>query len=388
MKKAFLILLITFSIALGGTHVLAQETPKATTDGSKGLVDASPSGYQLITPIGNLDKIEDQTPNGLSDYINLIIKIVIALAGAIAVVIIIINGIQYMGTDSVWSKSESKLKIGGAIGGIVLLLASYLILYTINPDLVNIKIGITKVSEKEWDYDALSESKIYRLGNLGNSQFKRTDYYDKIKAFVNNSKYSEYTDKLPHCIVQVAALRESGGNPSLVGHDEDAPLTGVPSRKTFVISGKKQSGETFTPNNNLITDRSFFNDDHKPGNIYSAKNPTADEYLGLDWRFSHGIGMFMITFYPEGSNKGPNYNKGTVTTITKKPVSIKDMFNADKAIEAGTELLQYNYKRCKQDVYKTFAAYQGGDCNDDSDTIRRESQIRKTMYDQCVAQDK
>ena len=37
-----------------------------------------------------------------------------------------------------------------AIIGLVLLLTSYFILFNINPDLVNIRIGGLRVSEEEW----------------------------------------------------------------------------------------------------------------------------------------------------------------------------------------------------------------------------------------------
>jgi len=118
-------------------------TPTVAPTGTAG-------SYELISPIGNISSIKDQDPAGLSGFINLLIKIAIAMAGAIAVVIIIVNGIQYMGTGSVWEKGESKAKMGTAIGGIILLLCSYIILYTINPDLVNIKIGIGKGTEQKW----------------------------------------------------------------------------------------------------------------------------------------------------------------------------------------------------------------------------------------------
>lgn len=149
MKKFILFLCIVFSFTIGTATILAQANPpKATVKD----VDTDAGKYELLSPIGNISSIPDVTTNGFQDYVNLLITIAIAIAGAITVVIIIVSGIQYMGTDSVWAKGESKAKMGSAVGGLALLLCSYLILYTINPELVNIKIGLTKINEGEWEY--------------------------------------------------------------------------------------------------------------------------------------------------------------------------------------------------------------------------------------------
>lgn len=111
----------------------------------------SASSYELISPIGNLTTVKDQSENSFSDFVNLLIQIALALAGAICVVIIMVNGVQYMATASSGQKTENKLKISSAIGGLVLLFCSYFLLYTINPDLVKIKIGGTRITDSEWE---------------------------------------------------------------------------------------------------------------------------------------------------------------------------------------------------------------------------------------------
>jgi hypothetical protein len=61
----------------------------------------------------------------------------IALAVVLALVMIIWGGIQYMTTDSFTGKDEGKGRIQEALKGLGLALVSWLLLYTINPDLVN-----------------------------------------------------------------------------------------------------------------------------------------------------------------------------------------------------------------------------------------------------------
>ena len=380
----------------------ADTIPKATTSPGDGSIqnlsgiDITASEYELIKPIGNIERVSDTAGDGLSNLVNMIIKISIAAGGALAVIFIIYYGIMYMGTDSITGKGASKNMILNAFLGLGLLLGSYLILYTINPDLVDIKIGINKVNTQDgWEFDAINsikttENDIKRYDSTGGKTFKRTKYYDYIKNQINNTEYPGYR-KLPHCIAQVAIQRESGGGFNVVGHDENSPDSGIFSRREFISSGKKFSGATFTPSDSLITKSNFLNDDHGTGGIYTAKNPNAPD-LGLDWRFSHGIGLKQITF--AGTTKQvekyrlPLYTEGMKTRITNQKMTIKDMLVPEKAIMAGNELLTYIFnKKCIGDVENTFRAYGGGECQGNSSS-RKEAAIRKAMYDECIAQDK
>lgn len=100
--------------------------------------------YKLLAPIGKLTQINTSggtcpgnpdITNGVACYLNIIFKIGIGLAGALAVVMIVVASIQYMGDESVFGKTEAKGKIFSAILGLIIALAAYAILNTINPDL-------------------------------------------------------------------------------------------------------------------------------------------------------------------------------------------------------------------------------------------------------------
>lgn len=108
--------------------------------------------YTLIEPLpciagtstgGNCDV----TPKiNLNDYIGYIFKFSIALAAFLAVVMIIWGGFQYMTSEAPFLKLEGKNKIGGAVAGLVMILASYLILATIDPRLVEINTSIPPIT--------------------------------------------------------------------------------------------------------------------------------------------------------------------------------------------------------------------------------------------------
>lgn len=64
----------------------------------------------------------------------------IAIAGVLAVVMIVWGGVEIMLSESVFSKDEGKKKIKNALIGLFLALFSWLILYIINPEILNFKL--------------------------------------------------------------------------------------------------------------------------------------------------------------------------------------------------------------------------------------------------------
>lgn len=99
--------------------------------------------YTLLAPIPGLEKINDSA--GIGGYLEKIFLIGIGLAGVLAVVMIVINGIVYMGDESVFGKTKAKERILMAIGGLVLALGAWVVLNTINPDLVGSTLSIKSV---------------------------------------------------------------------------------------------------------------------------------------------------------------------------------------------------------------------------------------------------
>ncbi len=78
----------------------------------------------------------------LGIYLNFAIKLFIALCAVAAVVMITIGGIEWAGSELISKKEDGKQRIWQAVLGLVLALSSYLILYTINPDLLNTDVDV------------------------------------------------------------------------------------------------------------------------------------------------------------------------------------------------------------------------------------------------------
>jgi hypothetical protein len=109
--------------------------------------------YTLLAPIPLGGKITD-TLDGegiFQEYLPGIFKTVIAFAAVLATARIVWGGILYISTDAIQGKSEGKKYIMESIYGLVLISAAWLILYTINPKLVDIKLDLksAKISSTE-----------------------------------------------------------------------------------------------------------------------------------------------------------------------------------------------------------------------------------------------
>jgi type IV secretory pathway VirB2 component (pilin) len=93
------------------------------------------SGLEKGVPF-ETDPIKNPCPFG--KYLNIIIKLFFGIAGVLAVVMIVMGGIQYMTSELISSKEEGKNTIVHAILGLLLALGAWLILNAINPDLLNV----------------------------------------------------------------------------------------------------------------------------------------------------------------------------------------------------------------------------------------------------------
>jgi hypothetical protein len=104
--------------------------------------------YHFLAPLpdtnGGLQSTFDPTGTGggnLGGYLNLMIKLFIGICAVLAVIMIVLGGIEYMTSGLISSKEHGKERILGAVFGLLLALGAYLLLYTINPDLLNTNLS-------------------------------------------------------------------------------------------------------------------------------------------------------------------------------------------------------------------------------------------------------
>jgi hypothetical protein len=134
MKK-ILLALICLSLLSSASLALAQTTFDAT-------------GKATYTPLEPLPGVQSdaQSGNNFPAFVSSIFKIFITFGALFAVVMLVIAGIGYMVSESAVDISKAKDRAKAALWGLVLLTACYLILNTINPNLLQFNTLLNSIN--------------------------------------------------------------------------------------------------------------------------------------------------------------------------------------------------------------------------------------------------
>jgi len=152
MKKIIFYSLILTILASGANFAKAAilDVPQKVHEV---VVPTDKSKYVLLEPLPCIEGTGNNCTTGqtikqvnINEYVGYVFKFAIALAVFLAVVVIIFSGFTYMLSEtSIASKSAARTRITNAVLGLLGALASYLILATIDPRLVNIGVGIPPI---------------------------------------------------------------------------------------------------------------------------------------------------------------------------------------------------------------------------------------------------
>ena len=103
--------------------------------------------YVPLAELPGIPPINPENPSSLGVYLNAAIPLFIGICAVLAVIMIVIGGIQYMGSEAYSTKGAAKERMKNAILGLLLALAAALILITINPDILNTDLGSLSIIE-------------------------------------------------------------------------------------------------------------------------------------------------------------------------------------------------------------------------------------------------
>jgi hypothetical protein len=111
------------------------------------ITSASVDSYTTLAPITNYigTTVPINAGTGLSDYLNNIYILGISLCTGLAVIMIVIGGIEYMGGGSWGKKEEGKDRIQAAVLGLLVALGSYVILNTLDTRFLNTNLNVEQV---------------------------------------------------------------------------------------------------------------------------------------------------------------------------------------------------------------------------------------------------
>lgn len=389
-------------IILGGTSTDASGVPASVDLVEKKLSNeeiarlvSSPNPKIKIPGLNFTDFTVDdikERPDGsvyismpfIGEYLAAVFKYLVVIAGLVATARLIMGGFIWALPGS--SKDDAKKIILNSVIGLGLVIGGYTILYTVNPNLVSFaEISIPFIPEQEIHYTEIDPTTFKNITG--------SDPLSKEETIALAQKLGSEAD-LPKCVIDTIMAMESGGKTTLVGHDENFRSNKKPvgSRKSFLISGTKFSGEKFPAidaatfdykkhnNSKIINDDEFF-----------INNPP--DY-GLDWRFTHGLGAGQITLsgdkYCEGARgviqNGICYNipelldSKTNVQVTVDHVK-NDLACATKLGLTGDDLIK-----------GTFASYNAGCGGFTSkftksiDEVRNFSYVKKAfpIYQKCL----
>ena len=185
----------------------------------------NPNGtYCLLAPIPGLTSSTDgsiDVTNGFGDYANRIIRIFIGLLGVFAVMMIVFGGIQYMISSSGGEKNAGKDRMTNAVFGLILALSSYMILNTINPNLVKLNISVPSgeltLYQDEGDQNQAVEDYSNSINPApGLPTTRLCSDFDSCKALCLSSKKSDGT------------YTYSGTSPGVMDPASAQSLSGIP----------------------------------------------------------------------------------------------------------------------------------------------------------------
>lgn len=95
--------------------------------------------YNLLEPLPGFEG--GVTPSNPEKYIETLYWYVLGLAVVLSVLMLVIGGLEYTTSfASESNKGKAKARIENALIGLVIALTSYLILFTVNPDMATFKV--------------------------------------------------------------------------------------------------------------------------------------------------------------------------------------------------------------------------------------------------------
>lgn len=136
---------LAFILTVSFGHTVLAVAPPNTTVEAPPL---APGEYKMLAPLPGLTEAGGENTN-IGTYVPAAVKLIIGLATALAVILIVIGGFEYIMSASAITKSTGKERIVNALTGLLLVISSWVILNTLNPKLVNFSFTFENVGSNE-----------------------------------------------------------------------------------------------------------------------------------------------------------------------------------------------------------------------------------------------
>lgn len=139
------------------SNTTQQPTVPPTIEGARGILEQK-KDYVLLAPLnyGNCTEVQQRdagefktvctiSTSNVGTFFNIAVYSLIGLAALAAVVRIVYGGFLYLGSETFSLKEQGKEAIQNAIWGLIMVLSVYIILNTINPNLLNLNLNLKEL---------------------------------------------------------------------------------------------------------------------------------------------------------------------------------------------------------------------------------------------------
>lgn len=184
--------------ALKVTTIWTQVTP--INPNTTPSINTSTTIYTPLAPLPGLTKpIDTADPNALGIYLNAIIKLAIGLSAVLAVLMIIMGGLEYITSELPGAKGEGKQRITNAVIGLLVALGAWLLLFTINPKLLDTNLSsLTPTTidyvgspESNTPFNPASKGSLQSLGIICNGSGGKSALASVAQSFVDKVTYDQ-----------------------------------------------------------------------------------------------------------------------------------------------------------------------------------------------------
>ena len=117
-------------------------TPLPCKEGTPGCVKDPTTGNFIMTTFDPTVKDSDGNNTALGAYLNMMIRLFIGICAVLAVIMIVMGGVEYITSELISSKEAGRERITHAILGLLLAMGSWLLLNTINPDILKSDLNV------------------------------------------------------------------------------------------------------------------------------------------------------------------------------------------------------------------------------------------------------
>lgn len=117
-----------------------------------------------FVPLTNIPGVTDTT--NIGDFFNAAFRLGLIVATILAVVMISLGGIEYMTTESITGKSGAKDRIQDAVIGLLIALLIWIILNTINPNLLKFNFILQKNSTDTSQVQPTTNKSVEKVGTM------------------------------------------------------------------------------------------------------------------------------------------------------------------------------------------------------------------------------